>query len=94
MKLTKVFLHPFAGIQEKTFEFEDGLNVLLGPNETGKSTVFQSVMHGLLTTTSLTRTKVKDIMGSYFPAVGGDVIDILHIHRLTKLSDILPEQLV
>jgi len=76
MKLSKVFLHPFAGIEEKTFEFEDGLNVLLGPNEAGKSTVFQAVMHGLLTTTSLTRTKVEDIMGSYFPAVGGDVIRV------------------
>ncbi|MDZ7692358.1 MAG: AAA family ATPase [Balneolaceae bacterium] len=76
MKVSKVFLHPFAGIQEKTFEFEDGLNVLLGPNEAGKSTVFQAVMHGLLTTTSLTRTKVEDIMGSCFPAVGGDVIRV------------------
>jgi len=76
MKLSKVFLHPFAGIQKKTFEFENGLNVLLGPNEAGKSTVFQAVMHGLLTTTSLTRTKVEDIMGSYFPAVGGDVIRV------------------
>jgi len=76
MKLSKVFLHPFAGIQEKMFEFEDGLNVLLGPNEAGKSTVFQAVMHGLLTTTSLTRAKVEKIMGSYFPAVGGDVIRV------------------
>ena len=95
MKLSKVFLHPFAGIQEKTFEFEDGLNVLLGPNEAGKSTVFQAVMHGLLTTTSLTRTKVEDIMGSYFPAVGGDVIrvglelrnsenDAIRIHKTWK----------
>ncbi len=76
MRVSKVFLHPFAGIEEKTFEFEEGLNVLLGPNEAGKSTVFRAVMHGLLTTTSLTRTKVEDIMGSYFPAVGGDVIRV------------------
>ncbi|MDR8389508.1 AAA family ATPase [Aliifodinibius sp. S!AR15-10] len=95
MKLSKVFLHPFAGIQEKTFEFEDGLNVLLGPNEAGKSTVFQAVMHALLTTTSLTRTKVEDIMGSYFPAIGGDVIrvglelrnsenSVVRIHKIWK----------
>ncbi|SMO93361.1 AAA family ATPase [Fodinibius sediminis] len=76
MKLSKVYLHPFAGIEEGTYEFNDGLNVLLGPNEAGKSTVFQAVMHGLLTTTSLTRAKVEDIMGSYFPAVGGDVIRV------------------
>ncbi|WP_138431920.1 AAA family ATPase [Fodinibius saliphilus] len=76
MKLSKVYLHPFAGIEDDVFEFDDGLNVLLGPNEAGKSTVFQAVMHGLLTTTSLTQTKVEDIMGSYFPAVGGDVIRV------------------
>lgn len=74
--LSKVSLHPFAGIEDKTFEFEGGLNVLLGPNEAGKSTVFKAVMHGLLTSTSLTRTKVEDIMGSHFPAVGGDVIRV------------------
>ncbi|SHG31733.1 DNA repair exonuclease SbcCD ATPase subunit [Fodinibius roseus] len=95
MMLSKVFLHPFAGIQEKTFKFEDGLNVLLGPNEAGKSTVFQAVMHGLLTTTSLTRTKVGNIMGNHFPAVGGDVIrvdlelrngenNIIRIHKIWK----------
>ena len=76
MKLSKVYLHPFAGIEADTFDFDDGLNVLLGPNEAGKSTVFQAVMHGLLTTTSLTRAKVEKIMGSYFPAVGGDVIRV------------------
>lgn len=76
MKLSKVTLHPFAGTEDKRYEFKDGLNILLGPNEAGKSTVFQAVMHGLLTTTSLTRTKVEDIMGSYFPAVGGDVIRV------------------
>lgn len=76
MRISKIFLHPFAGIEDKMYEFKDGLNVLLGPNEAGKSTVFRAVMHGLLTTTSLTRTKVKDIMGSYFPAVGGDVIRV------------------
>lgn len=95
MKLSKIFLHPFAGIEEKTFEFADELNVLLGPNEAGKSTLFQAVLHGLLTTTSLTRTKVEDIMGSYFPAVGGDVIrvdlelknsenDVIHIQKTWK----------
>ncbi len=76
MRLSSVHLQPFAGIEDKAYEFEEGLNVLLGPNEAGKSTVFQAVMHGLLTTTSLTRTKVEDIMGSYFPAVGGDVIRV------------------
>jgi exonuclease SbcC len=76
MKLSSIRLHPFAGIEDQRYDFDEGLNVLLGPNEAGKSTVFQAVMCGLLTTTSLTRTKVEDEMGRHFPAVGGDVIRV------------------
>lgn len=76
MRIVSVHLHPFAGIRDQTFEFEEDLHVFLGPNETGKSTVFQAIMHGLLTTTSLTARQVEDTMGSFFPATGGDVIRV------------------
>jgi exonuclease SbcC len=76
MRLSSIRLHPFAGIEDQRYEFDEGINVLLGPNEAGKSTVFQAVMCGLLTITSLTRTKVEDEMGRHFPAVGGDVIRV------------------
>ncbi len=71
MKLKSITLHPFAGIQNKTIEFEDGLNILLGPNEAGKSTVYHAILAGLLTPTSLTATKVKSQVGRFFPATGG-----------------------
>ncbi|MEX2409783.1 MAG: AAA family ATPase [Candidatus Paceibacterota bacterium] len=74
MKLKKIKLHPFAGIKENEFSFSDGLNVLLGPNEIGKSTLFNAVLNGLLTTTSLTEKQLEDTMGRFFPALGGDVI--------------------
>lgn len=76
MMLKSIKLHPFAGIRDKTIEFEDGLNVLLGPNEAGKSTIYNAVLNGLLTTTSLTTTKVESEMGRFFPASGGDVIRV------------------
>ncbi len=76
MRLLSIRLHPFAGIEDQRYDFKDGQNVLQGPNEAGKSTVFQAVMHGLLTTTFLTKTKIESVMGSYFPAVGGDVIRV------------------
>ena len=76
MKLTSVRLHPFAGIRERTYDFNNGLNVILGPNEAGKSTVFQAILNGLLTTTSLTAAKLESEMGRYFPATGGDVIRV------------------
>ncbi|MDZ7720312.1 MAG: hypothetical protein U5K72_15960 [Balneolaceae bacterium] len=36
MKLTSVYLHPFAGIRDKRFDLPDGLNVILWDrNEAG-----------------------------------------------------------
>ncbi len=76
MKLKSIKLHPFAGIREKEIPFEDGLNILLGPNEAGKSTVFHAILNGLLTTTSLTAKQVEDTMGRSFPVTGGDTIRV------------------
>ncbi len=76
MKLKLIKLHPFAGIRDKTIEFDDGLNVLLGPNEAGKSTIYNAILNGLLTTTSLTTTRVESEVGRFFPASGGDVIRV------------------
>ncbi|MCC5908803.1 MAG: AAA family ATPase [Balneolaceae bacterium] len=76
MKLKSIKLHPFAGIRDKTIVFKNGLNVLLGPNEAGKSTIYHAILNGLLTTTSLTTTKVESEMGRFFPSSGGDVIRV------------------
>ena len=76
MKLTSIKLHPFAGIREKEISFEAGLNVLLGPNEAGKSTIFHAILNGLLTTTSLTAKQLEDAMGQFFPVSGGDTIRV------------------
>jgi len=76
MKLTSIKLHTFAGIREKEISFEAGLNVLLGPNEAGKSTIFHAILNGLLTTTSLTAKQLEDAMGQFFPVSGGDTIRV------------------
>ena len=39
MKIEKVSCEQFAGLTNKTIEFDDGLNILVGDNETGKSTL-------------------------------------------------------
>lgn len=93
MKLKSIKLHPFAGIREKEFAFNDGLNVLLGPNEAGKSTVFHAILNGFLTTTSLTAKQVDDAMGRFFPVSGGDTIRVTLVledeskaeHRIEKV---------
>ena len=75
MKIKSIELHPFAGIQDKEFEFSDGLNLLLGPNEAGKSSIFHAISHGLLTKTNLVKKDFNKYMRPYLP-VGGDVIRV------------------
>jgi DNA repair protein SbcC/Rad50 len=43
MKLQRLQLRPFAGFLEKEIVFQPGLNVLLGANDVGKSTIFRAL---------------------------------------------------
>lgn len=74
MILNRLHLHPFAGTQDREVEFAGGLNVVLGPNEAGKSTLFNALLHVLLTTTDLTASAFKNALGRFMPAAGGDTI--------------------
>lgn len=81
MKIKSIQLHPFAGIQEKEVSLTDGLNLVLGPNEVGKSTIFQAILHGLLTSSNLTSREFDDKMGPFLP-IGGDVVRVtLNIYK-------------
>lgn len=74
MRIKSIKLNPFAATQDRTFSFKNGFNILLGPNEAGKSTLFQAVSHGLFTSTNKTASRLGTEMGDFFPAGGGDVI--------------------
>ena len=39
MKINKIYISAFGGLKDFTLEFEDGLNIIYGNNEDGKSTV-------------------------------------------------------
>ncbi len=43
MILTTLRLHPFAGTPDRTLRFEPGLNLILGDNDIGKSTLFKAL---------------------------------------------------
>lgn len=43
MKLKRLFLSPFAGFLERELVFAPGLNVVLGANDVGKSSVFRAI---------------------------------------------------
>jgi exonuclease SbcC len=43
MKLRRLTLAPFAGFADRTVEFGSGLNVVLGANDVGKSSLFRAI---------------------------------------------------
>jgi exonuclease SbcC len=76
MKIERVRVNPFGSIVEKELEFIDGLNVILGPNEAGKSTVFHAIQHVLFTPSELTQSKFDSLLQKYVPIGGGDTIHV------------------
>jgi hypothetical protein len=72
MKLLSIRLHPFGGTPDRSCTLADGLNVLEGPNEFGKSTLSHALWHGLFTATNLTPARLKQAVGRWYPLPGGD----------------------
>ncbi len=67
----------FAGLRDANFEFEDGLNVILGPNESGKSTLIEGIHASLFKNIRLRRNNNadKDFSFKFMPRPHGDSID-------------------
>jgi DNA repair protein SbcC/Rad50 len=76
MKLLSIRLHPFGGTANRTCTLQDGINVLEGPNEFGKSTLSNALWHGLFTPTNLTPASLLKTMGRWYPKPGGDHVRI------------------
>jgi len=76
MRIKALTLQPFAGVVEKTVEFFPGLNVVVGPNEAGKSTLLYALEAALFTPVDLTRSKYEKLIKEYLPANGGNVIRV------------------
>lgn len=68
-------MHPFAGTVNKSYNFEQGLNVVYGHNEAGKSSIVKALLLVLLTPTNLTKTEIKSQVAGFIP-IGGDTINI------------------
>ena len=73
MILKKLTLNPFAGLTDKTVEFNSGLNIFLGPNEKGKSTIVKAI-HALLFIEPSKKVKEANKVSDYLPIGGGDTI--------------------
>ena len=72
MIITRLRVHPFGFFSDKEIRFEPGLNVVLGPNEAGKSTLFSAIRSSLLRA-RLKKTEFDRLMARFLPAEGGDV---------------------
>ena len=72
MKLLSIRLHPFGGTANRTCTLHEGINVLEGPNEFGKSTLSNALWHALFTPTNLTPVNLRNTMGRWYPKPGGD----------------------
>lgn len=76
MILRRLRLHPFAGLADREIGFEPGLNVVLGPNEAGKSTLRRALRQALLVTTSLTQREAREEVMPFLPLGGGDTLRV------------------
>lgn len=81
MKIKNVSCTQFAGIRDRNISFEDGINVIFGKNESGKSTVVNLISQTLFRDARLDGRRDKDFFDLYLPAarrgssVTGDFAD-------------------
>lgn len=79
MKIKRVECDQFAGVQGRELEFDNGLNIVVGDNESGKSTMVDLIYQILFKDVRLDGRSDSDFMDKYFPkkvsGPQGDVID-------------------
>lgn len=74
MKIKSFAAEIFAGINNRNYQFEDGLNILLGDNEAGKSTIINAIYASLfvIPQIKLNTTEGKNFKERFFPYPDGD----------------------
>lgn len=75
MIITKLKIRSFGCFGAKELEFKKGLNVILGPNEAGKSTAFNAIQKVLFTPVHLPKPRFEREIEKFIP-IGGDTIHV------------------
>ena len=76
MILKSIHLRPFAGVQDRVIQFKEGLTVILGPNEAGKSATVNALSSVLYANTKMTKTVLNKFKEQYFPFHGGTYAEV------------------
>ncbi|MBN1838090.1 MAG: AAA family ATPase [Spirochaetales bacterium] len=87
MILRRLKVASFAGLVGAELDLRPGLNVILGPNEAGKSTLFQALEHILLTPVRLTKSRFQRTMEPYLPVGGGDTLEAELVFAVPDAAD-------
>ncbi len=74
MILSTLQVTSFGVLASLGIELKPGLNIILGPNEAGKSTLFRALQHLLLTPVKLNKRSFQDLIQPLLPIGGGDTV--------------------
>ena len=83
MKIKKVDCTQFAGMTGKHYEFQDGLNLLIGDNETGKSTMADLIFQVLFKDPKVNMKTDKQFSEKYYLKKKGDTTTYPPIGSIT-----------
>ncbi len=75
MIVRRLRVSPFGFFADREVRFLPGLNVVVGPNEAGKSTLFHAIRSSLLRT-KMPRNKFAQLLERFLPAGGGDTLRV------------------
>lgn len=69
-------MNPFGCIASMELNFQRGMNVILGQNEAGKSTIFNAIQKALFTASRLRKTEFEKEVRRFLPVGGGDTLHV------------------